>query len=464
MLVVATVAIGAPVADAVRLYSADRYTCAVRATGDHVCWGGEHDRAVPASRVGVEPPGGPCRRQDERTLVCEGTAHAWPTSIATVSGPCALGDGQVYCVGKSWRMDAGMPPGTPTDRPVHVPLFDGADALFQDGTCILREGTWGCARLGALATYEDAPRFVRISNDCAVTADDQPWCRDRTTRGLGPWPIGPVATFVGDRRQGLARRPDGQVVRWTERDGEEVPVPIPSSLDGEGSLVRGRLHECALSAGRIGCWGSDRLNERGDGGGRSLAWSSQPIGSSSIDLLPCSLVDGRVQCEGDAPWGPRPLPPVDIDDVAVLEVGRAFGCAITHDRDLVCFGETSAGRPANEPLLKDVIAVSVTNGLAALGADGTLYHHGPERFVSHGRLPGATRVVGHASVSCAIAPDAMLCVDARGPVLIDGPHGALEVRDHRALCEKGTDRCLTGSWLRGEPFPTTDVTWVEAGW
>lgn len=457
----------APVTDAVRLYRGGRHlTCAERATGDHVCWGGPFVSAVPASEAGVEPSRPPCAA-DGDALVCGEQRHPWPTAIDDVSGTCAVGEGKVHCVGDAWRMNAGMAPGTPTDEPIHVAAFDGAAALTSGGRCILRDGAIACLDFGRLKRVDGMPPLASVRGDCGLTEDHELWCHQH--HRAWHMDVGPVADFARGSGRGLIRRPDGTLASWVDRPSEIRTIDLPPSQGGPGTLYVALEHQCAIVDGRIACWGSNWHNQLGDGVGRSLHWVAPRAYEKKLRDRPmrCALEDGTVRCTGKAPWGDTvaPLPPVELHDVERLELSGFLGCAITEAKALHCFGSFDDVRLLpDEPILTDIVDVSVAYGIAALGADGTLYHwvHGENRFEAHGPLSGATRVATNGAVSCALAPDTLLCADLFGEVHVPEPDGTPEQRRGIDICIRDNELCLEGgSALISK---AAEPHWVEAGW
>lgn len=454
----------APVDDAVRIYGDGRiHTCIERRNGEHACWGGDVDRAVPADDFGWTPP--PSCRADGDVLVCGDDRFPWPTSIEQIEGSCVLGDGQVHCVGDTWRMTAGYPPGTPADRPLPVPELAGGERLLGP-LCILKDGVQHCMANGHLRQTDGLPPLADVQGRLFIGRDGQLF--DSRKR---PVDVGPVRDAVMSSSN-LVRRTDGTLFTWDRGpaiDGVALDLPAASTA-GEDTLFVGMDRSCAIVDGKVACWGSDRQNQLGDGGGRALHWGEQhrDLRAGHDEPMACRRTSGKVTCTEGAPWGVLPLPPVELDDVQQLEASSKLGCARHTDGDLTCFGRHSHGRLLpTTPVLTGIVDVSVgKNGIAALDVDGHLHVFVPWKaaFLDIGPATGATSVVSGGEVGCAIGPDTLTCGDYWGPVVVEPPDGRIEARGGVDLCIAGTQKCLEGFFLLSDLTTSMKPSWVEAAW
>jgi hypothetical protein len=436
-------AFGAPVVDAVRIYTRDpTTTCIERTDGTHACWGG--------------------------TLPIATTTPA-PADDAG----CRLADGQVRCTGADWRWHAGMPPETPVDEPVHVPVHDGVDDVAADGRCALRNGQMSCLHLGEPvsipfpASANDSRLTRLVTPACAVDTDEALWCADVLSMHVRKAPLrrvhaGPVAEarVLGGRV--LVRKPDGTV--WM--GGEQLAIP-PSPPTGETLMLR-QTHGCAITEGRVACFGAPWNHALGAGTPR-LSW----VGCAGADgdpPMPCRLEDGSIRC---SPWGgalfASAMPPLALDGMVALEVGPHFGCGLTGAGALHCFGQEGPRirLVPDEPMLEGVKAFDVNWGIVALTEDGGVHHWMPgmqamERSMT---LEDATEVVTAEVTACAIAPETMRCVDADlGVFEVDRPTGEVKARLD-TLQTDGPRRCLEDVGLMTPSADASTVPrFVEAAW
>ena len=463
-------AFAVPLDDAVRLYLDGAFTCAVRAGGGHVCWGHRNDRAVPrAERVPSDTVAGPPCVADGRRVVCGASVHDWPTAIEQVVGTCALGDGEVHCVGDAWRFGAGMPPGTPVDRPVPVEALRGASELGATGP--LGQGERLCAIVDAQRRCFDdrghlnvdsgfPPVRTLVDRTCVITTDDELWCAG----ARGPERVRADTTLASGRYV----RDGGGAVFLRRQDNSEIAIDLPPMDAAEGSLVASHTHGCAIVGGRVGCWGKDDENQRGDGGGRSARWQEGLRAQAELSnaRLPCAVVNGTLSCDSPAPWADpgyeSAQAPLVVHDVATLSLGPEHGCVVQTTGQLRCFGRLLYARLSPDvPLLTEIVDVASVVNVAALGQDGRLHvlDLSTGSFEAHGPLEGARRVVSETQVTCAQSDRDLLCVDHNGPIALPPPPGVLESVGE-AICVQGEDLCLFSSF---EALPL-DVTWVEAGW
>lgn len=237
--------------DAIDVDAGESHTCAVRSTGNVVCWGNNDH-----GQLGIGPTDGSdqaspqeVRAVDDATQVSAGYAHT-----------CALrSGGTVVCWGKNYLGQVGD--GTTEERTTPVPVVGLRDvvqiAAGSDLTCARRaDGSVACWGAGGRVgdgseERRTTPTNLRGLSDiadldagsfsaCAVERSGQAWC----------W---------GERRFGAVgdRRPDGP---------DALEPSRVSGLTNAVSVRVGFAGACATrTAGQPVCWGVGTLGELGIG-------------------------------------------------------------------------------------------------------------------------------------------------------------------------------------------------------
>lgn len=228
--------------------------CAIGPSGEVLCWGGI-GHPDPASPTGVVGAGLP------PTVVPE-----FGVCRSIASGPlhrCALRcDGRVLCAGSNRSGECGQPPSDEVTSPTVV---DGLDQVID---LVVGDGV-----------------------SCALRADRSMWCW-----GSNAW-----------SELGVTDRPTS----WT-------PIAVPglagvSSMAVSLSYTGGGTTVCAVSTGRLLCWG------------RAIGIAEGP--------------QARVPA-------PTPVPGL-TGAVTRVALGRQFGVAITPSGEVYCWGE--AGNCGRDP-------------------------------------------------------------------------------------------------------------------
>lgn len=280
-----------------------RHGCAIRGDGALRCWGDNSsgqlgDTTMDSHRAPVEVDG----RHRDWTAVAAGEEHS-----------CGLrGDGTLWC----WGLGDDGRLGSPVNGPQPMPLPVG-------------DKGW---------------RFR------AVSAGARHTCAIRTDGALLCWGM----------------NDNGQLGDGT-RDSRPTPRPVSGPPDGWSAVAAGRGDTCALHGSALYCWGWDENCQIGDGcpsdGGLAppvltpllieieagQRWSRVATG----DAHTCALSDGRLYCWGSGGEGqlgnggaqearPRRIG-VDGDWLEVT-AGASHSCALRGAGVLFCFGTDSDGR------------------------------------------------------------------------------------------------------------------------
>ncbi|HHH31390.1 MAG TPA: hypothetical protein ENK57_24000, partial [Polyangiaceae bacterium] len=370
---------GAPI-DIVQVRAGGTHACAVRSTGQVLCWGGNNygklgdgttsDRATP---VEIEVPPGAAQVRPGALHTCavtrDGQVLCWggndygqlgdgttserhaPTSVAGIADAVEIGSGEyhtcarratgaVLCWGRN--ADGQLGDGSTTDRhsPSEVAGITDAVQLAVGGfhTCALRATgatvCWGSNSNGQLA----------------VTGADRPV----------PTPVPELPDAVELSAGGFhtcARRPAGQVVCWGKNEDRQLgdgtttdryaPVGV-TGLSDAIDIATGWAHTCALrSDGEVRCFGSNAYGQLGIG---SISERDAPVEVTVGDFFSCARGPrGRVYCWGAAQSGQLgdgdptgilhpPAAVVGLSDAVSLTAGDTHSCAVRAGGGRVCWG------------------------------------------------------------------------------------------------------------------------------
>lgn len=300
------------------------HSCARRANGEVLCWGGnrEGDLGDGRTRHADCTPEGATERQDcsaePVTVSLAGPADALYANGGR-SACAALDSGEVHCWGNE-----GVPPlGSDTllrrFEPDHQTTWDGAleisdsrshtCAIMADNTveCVwqntlgqLGNGTFIEQLTPVVATAVADAQEVDVSTfpgdfTCVRTGSDiQCWGNNRDNQ-------------LGDGREDHAECGDDTTVFDCSAD----PVVVTGLTDAI-QMVAGARHVCVIhDGGTVSCWGSNDAGQLGAAAGASVAAPT--------------LVDG-------------------LTGVTQLAAGADHTCALKSDGDVVCFGSNDDGQ------------------------------------------------------------------------------------------------------------------------
>lgn len=174
-----------------------------------------------------------------------------------------------------------------------------------------------------------------------------------------------------------------------------VPTEIPGLTNGIAAISTGSNHSCALTdAGGVKCWGYNNFGQLGNGSTTDGHAPVDVVGMSSgiaaISLgryHTCALTTaGGVKCWGfnsDGQLGDGTttdsLAPVDVNGltsgVLAISVGERYGCAITANRGLKCWGINASGQLGDGTKIGRLTPVDVTNMTTGVRAVSTGANH-----------------------------------------------------------------------------------------
>jgi alpha-tubulin suppressor-like RCC1 family protein len=131
-----------------------------------------------------------------------------------------------------------------------------------------------------------------------------------------------------------------------------TPVPVAGLPGPVTAIAAGYTHTCALAGGGVWCWGNDSAGQLGNGKqGTTSAVPVQVMGlEAGVDAiaaggtLTCALTGGRVLCWGSDGATTGSLTPRDVGLAAAdaISVGSVFACAISAGA-MSCWGSDADG-------------------------------------------------------------------------------------------------------------------------
>lgn len=337
------------------------HTCAIRASGDAVCWGDNANgqlgdgtmtrRATPAL-VGVI---------SNITAISAGSAHT-----------CAASGGRVYCWGSNNRGQAGSAPSASVTSPQQVGTLMGVTHVAAGGefSCAIASGEvwcWGRNGVGQLGnqgtTDSFAPRAVRDPDDLPNGIDDavdiaagaEHACAVRTDGTVLCWGSN-IDRQLGD---GLAAHGD-PTCDASFIDCSRVAV-YASGLSAADSVTAHGTgdHTCALSGSSISCWGDNDFRQATNSATDPVPTPTSVPGSadaiSAGETLTCRRSGTTLQCWGSnasgqigsgaagaGPFGPTAVS--TISAATVVSAGASFACATQSTGRTMCWGEDTTNQ------------------------------------------------------------------------------------------------------------------------
>lgn len=307
---------GPPVAglvDAQAISCGDAHACALRRTGEVVCWGwNESGQLGGGTTTTTAWPSFP--------VAVGGLAASVAAVEAQVFSSCALlATGQVQCWGGNARGEIGD--GTLVDPRLTPTFVIGLTSIVQ------------------LARGAD--------HECVVRSDHSVYCWGMAEAAevdgvLGSAPVTTPFTFPGftaDEVQVTSAlscaRSGGTVSCWGSPPGLprrllSVPTPIPGVTDAT-QLAMGPTHVCVLrSGGTVACWGGNDYGQLG-------------LGTTDGSMVAISPV-------GDV---------LGLTDAIQVGVGESFACALRATGDVVCWGRGAYGALGDGTNLDHDVPVAV---------------------------------------------------------------------------------------------------------
>jgi alpha-tubulin suppressor-like RCC1 family protein len=168
---------------------------------------------------------------------------------------------------------------------------------------------------------------------------------------------GPTVYCTGENYSGQLGRPQGNP--YTSPMALAVLTPGGTPLTGAQALTVGSYHSCALANGRAYCWGYGASGQLGSQSFSNSFSAAPVVDRNSVEVTgftrveanyihTCGLINGGVQCWGDASYGQlglgnRSLQTVPAETLGLYtsrgppSLGYLTGCAIVNG-DAWCWG------------------------------------------------------------------------------------------------------------------------------
>lgn len=338
--------------DATALSAGENHTCALRATGEVVCWG----------YGGVGTLGNGTTANSDVPVVVTGLDDAVAFSSGSAHTCAARANGQAICWGTSWYGRLGDGNGAATSVTVPTPVLGLTDVVgISSGgrhSCATREpGTvacWGYGLNGEMGdgTTEQINSTFKTTSDLddvlEVAAGEAHSCARRVTGELACW-----------GKANLGQMGNGQSTGF---DGNfPAPVPVLSITDATGISV-GANHSCALhAAGGASCWGDGEIGQLGNG---ATDTSNVPVavqnltdavGVSAGHQFSCAVrQSGGVSCwgvgwegqlgDGGAGMTSLPIAVANVADAVAVSAGGGHACALRATGQVACWGSNQYGQ------------------------------------------------------------------------------------------------------------------------
>jgi alpha-tubulin suppressor-like RCC1 family protein len=349
------------VSDAIAVAAGAQHTCAVRGSGEVLCWGQNSTGQLGEGSMSSLPAPEPVTGLVSGKLVAAG---------ATFS--CAeTADGAVFCWGDNHYGQLGMGNGVVEPRPVTVPINAGALSAGGGHTCAVTQAS---TTAGAAA-----PAFVCWGSDQAGQLGDNDNI-DRATPAPIKMPLLPDTIAAGalhtcaiDLSAGLwcwGRGSSGQLGPGHLLDTAfPVQVPLPSGDSDATEVTAGDAHTCVLvSGGQILCFGDNSTGQLGDGTTTSrptpaivaLASGPAPPRVASVTAgggHTCAIdVNGQAWCWGRGDHGqigdgamddhllPTPIALENGAPARSISAGGMHTCAVDQDGRVFCWGDNNRGQ------------------------------------------------------------------------------------------------------------------------
>jgi alpha-tubulin suppressor-like RCC1 family protein len=346
------------VSGAIAIAAGGQHTCAVRGTGQVLCWGQNGSGQLGEGSMSSLGEPVPVTGLDTGLAAAAGVTF----SCATTS------DGAVFCWGDDHDGELGTGRDVVQPRPVALDIAASAVATGGAHSCAIAPepgvtgGTafscWGSDQAGQLGDNGGSDRSrpgpieqplapgqiaAGALHSCAVDAAGGLWCWGRGSSGQ-----------IGPGRMVDAPFP--------------IAVPLPASLPVAQSVSTGDTHTCAVlangaGAATVACFGANDRGQLGDGtttghaAPAAVALGSPAVAVSAGGAHSCAIdAGGQLWCwgandRGQLGMGPGPDQPTPIAvalpggaPARAVSAGEAHTCAIDGAGHLTCWGANDRGQ------------------------------------------------------------------------------------------------------------------------
>ena len=312
-----------------------RHTCAIRRTGEVVCWGyNEHGESVAPTGTFISVSAGyqhTCGVRDTGEMACWGDdslgqstppAGTFASVSAKWSETCGLRDtGEAVC----WGQTSGSPEG------VFVSVAAGSRWYF----CGVRvTGEVDCTVSDYFGSHPPPfGVFTSVSGGA---------CGIRDTGEVACWgdvslTTPPAGTFtsvsVGQGGYACGVRDTGEVMCWGSHNSHGQMNPPLGTFT---SVSVGAEHTCGIrDTGAVECWGHDRW-------GQSRPFLGTFTSVSAAYPHVCGVRDtSEVACRGDDNYG-ETMPPAGR--FTSVSAGPSYTCGVRDTGEVACWGDDPLGQ------------------------------------------------------------------------------------------------------------------------
>lgn len=339
--------------DATAVALGSNHSCALRESGEVVCWG---ENAAGQLGTGTA---GPVSLTPTTVLGIGGVGVlTGVTQIdASSTHTCArLSTGTVACWGANNAGQLGDGSTTPRPYPVAVAGLTGVNAVATGAgfTCAIVSGgsvrCWGAntsGQLGNGTTSTSATtspvNVMSLTNATQLSAGQGHICARTSASGVRCWGLG-----------------SGGRLGNGGTSSQSVPIVV-SGITTATAVAAGDSHTCArLSDGSLRCWGLNGSGQLGDGS-YSMRTSPVPVmdisGATAITagaFHSCALVaGGAARCWGAGTGGAlgnstttgtnRPVVVTGLTSATHLDAGGNHACVVRTGGSVMCWGRGTSG-------------------------------------------------------------------------------------------------------------------------
>lgn len=328
-----------------------QHTCALTAVGGVFCWGANDSGQLGNGSTGFSPV----------PAAVTGLSAGVEAIAAGANHTCALlRGGGVTCWGQNTYGQLGNSTTTRSSVPVVAPgLPAGITAIVASGlhTCARTSGgsalCWGANYVGETASgWESSLVPVDVTGRTGgftAHSGNNHTCALASGGGAMCWGYNNVGQL-------------GNGVTNTSHSTSFVPVEVVGLGRGVSAISTGLNHTCAITDGRVVCWG---YNLHGELGNRTRVNSNAPVDVSGLPTgvsavaagggHTCALTaSGGVRCwganySGQLGNGARTNSPAAVavsglvSGIAAIAAGRNHTCELTARGRVRCWGDNSSG-------------------------------------------------------------------------------------------------------------------------
>ncbi len=300
------------------------------------------------------------------------------------SHSCAISDGKLFCWGLGNDGQLGKKNNLSSKKPTHVKWdVNNIEVNFVNASAIEAAGSSSCALRNGVAFCWGSNNDSQLG-DGSVDNHNTPTMVGGLTTGITNITIG--------RQHGCAIE-NGGVKCWGSNTYSQIgdgtssrrstPVSVTDTNLGNAVMISaGYLHTCAISNGRIYCWGRGQEGQLGDGTINDRSFPVSVSGNGSFSLVSagekhtCAIKNGGAYCWGNGTKGrlgdnnneassPSPVEVSDSEEdinmqsgITHISASKEYSCAVASGA-LLCWGRGTEGQLGNNSTENSLIPVKV---------------------------------------------------------------------------------------------------------